>query len=155
MAALSRYRPTGKEKSGQSSVRRRKSLMQVVILMKKYSEIDRVVATAIRGREARDRDYRAQSLKIHPWVCARFGREFTRENLHELTVHHKDHDHDNNPPDGSNWENLCIYCHDNEHARYVNSTLGSETEEALTASVTHKPLRGLAELLKKVAKKQK
>ena len=23
----------------------------------------------------------------------------------------------NNPPDGSNWENLCIYCHDDEHSR--------------------------------------
>jgi hypothetical protein len=23
----------------------------------------------------------------------------------------------NNPPDGSNWENLCVYCHDDEHHR--------------------------------------
>jgi hypothetical protein len=23
----------------------------------------------------------------------------------------------NNPPDGSNWENLCVYCHDDEHSR--------------------------------------
>ncbi|MFA7667514.1 MAG: HNH endonuclease, partial [Burkholderiaceae bacterium] len=22
---------------------------------------------------------------------------------------------DDNPPDGSNWELLCLYCHDNEH----------------------------------------
>ena len=43
------------------------------------------------------------------------GREFSGKRLKELTVHHKDHDHDNNPPDGSNWELLCIYCHDHEH----------------------------------------
>ena len=122
--------------------------------MKKYSEIDRIVATAIQMREARDRDYRAQSLRIHPWVCARCGREFTRENIHELTVHHKDHDHDNNPPDGSNWENLCIYCHDNEHARYVNPAPESELEEALTKSPTHRPLAGLAELLQKAEKNE-
>ena len=122
--------------------------------MKKYSEIDRIVATAIQMREARDRDYRAQSLRIHPWVCARCGREFTRENIHELTVHHKDHDHDNNPPDGSNWENLCIYCHDNEHARYVNPAPESELEEALTKSPTHRPLARLAELLQKAEKNE-
>ncbi|QTG90742.1 HNH endonuclease, partial [Vibrio furnissii] len=26
-----------------------------------------------------------------------------------------DHDHTNNPEDGSNWELLCLYCHDHEH----------------------------------------
>ena len=81
------------------------------------SKIEQIVAHAIKSRDARERDYRAQSLKINPWVCARCGREFSTENLYELTVHHKDHNHDNNPPDGCNWENLCIYCHDNEHAR--------------------------------------
>jgi len=34
------------------------------------------------------------------------------KNLRELTVHHKDHDHHNNPSDGSNRELLCLYCHD-------------------------------------------
>ena len=34
-----------------------------------------------------------------------------------LTVHHRDHDHDNNPPDGSNWENLCAECHEAEHTK--------------------------------------
>ena len=66
--------------------------------------IDRVVAEAIRARETRERGYRAQSLKLHPWVCGRCGREFDQSNLHELTVHHKDHNHDNNPLDGSNWK---------------------------------------------------
>jgi hypothetical protein len=32
-------------------------------------------------------------------------------------VHHRDGNHQNNPPDGSNWENLCAYCHDDEHSR--------------------------------------
>ena len=79
--------------------------------------MDRIVSEARKSWQEREKGYREQSLKIHPWVCARCGREFTRENLHLLTVHHKDHNHDNNPPDGSNWENLCVYCHDDEHSR--------------------------------------
>ncbi len=63
--------------------------------------------------------YREQSLKIHGWICAKCGREFERENLRLLTVHHKDGNHHNNPPNGSNWENLCVYCHDDEHSRLI------------------------------------
>ncbi len=88
------------------------------------NKLDKVVAEARQNAEKRMQGYREQSLRIHPWVCGRCGREFTRENLHELTVHHKDHNHDNNPPDGSNWENLCLYCHDNEHQRYVEHVRG-------------------------------
>ncbi len=62
-------------------------------------------------------DYRERSLKIHGLICAKCGREFDFKNRHLLTVHHKDGNHHNNPPDGSNWENLCIYCHDDEHSR--------------------------------------
>lgn len=62
-------------------------------------------------------DYRRASLAIHPWVCAKCGREFSQSNIEGLTVHHRDHNHDNNPPDGSNWENLCIDCHADEHSR--------------------------------------
>jgi len=62
-------------------------------------------------------DYRERSLRIHGLICARCGREFDWKNRHQLTVHHKDGDHLNNPPDGSNWENLCVYCHDDEHYR--------------------------------------
>jgi len=83
------------------------------------ARLDRVISEARRAAEARAQSYREQALKKYPWVCGRCGREFTRENLHELTVHHRDHDHDNNPPDGSNWELLCLYCHDNEHARHL------------------------------------
>src|SRR5271169_1746717 len=66
---------------------------------------------------ASNSNYREQSLKIHGLVCAKCGRDFDFNNRHLLTVHHKDGDHQNNPPDGSNWENLCIYCHDDEHSR--------------------------------------
>lgn len=59
--------------------------------------------------------YRERALAILPHVCASCGRTFEGKRLRELTVHHKDHDHNNNPPDGSNWELLCIYCHDHEH----------------------------------------
>lgn len=61
--------------------------------------------------------YRNQALKMFPWICAHCGREFDGKKLSQLTVHHKDHNHDNNPLDGSNWELLCLYCHDNEHQR--------------------------------------
>ncbi len=112
--------------------------------------LDRVVADAIKEREKRELGYREQSLKIHPWVCARCGREFTRENLHELTVHHKDHDHDNNPADGSNWENLCIYCHDNEHQRYLDHIASdSDTHVINQGQVsTYKPFASLKEMMK-------
>ena len=62
-------------------------------------------------------DYRERSLKIHGLICGKCGREFDYKNSHQLTVHHKDGNPMNNPPDGSNWENLCVYCHDDEHSR--------------------------------------
>lgn len=61
--------------------------------------------------------YREQSLKIHGLICAKCAREFTDKNRHLLTVHHKDGNRGNNPSDGSNWENLCAYCHEDEHSR--------------------------------------
>lgn len=62
-------------------------------------------------------DYREQSLKIHGLICAKCGREFDSKDRNLLTVHHKDGNPRNNPSDGSNWENLCIYCHEDEHSR--------------------------------------
>jgi len=113
------------------------------------NRLDRVVADALKTREKREQGYREQSLKIHPWVCARCGREFTRGNLHELTVHHKDHNHDNNPADGSNWENLCIYCHDNEHQRYLEqaAAAGAILEKQPGPVSTHKPFASLKEMI--------
>jgi hypothetical protein len=63
--------------------------------------------------------YRERSLALHGWICAKCAREFEAPTLHLLTVHHKDGNHLNNPPDGSNWENLCVYCHDDEHSRGI------------------------------------
>ncbi len=61
--------------------------------------------------------YRERSLKIHGLICAKCAREFDYKDRHLLTVHHKDGNPGNNPPDGSNWENLCVYCHEDEHSR--------------------------------------
>ncbi|WP_291993750.1 YajD family HNH nuclease [Candidatus Accumulibacter sp. ACC003] len=82
---------------------------------------DRLIADAVRQRQTRESGYREQALKIYPWICGRCTREFTHLNLRELTVHHRDHNHDNNPGDGSNWELLCLYCHDNEHSRQLDA----------------------------------
>ena len=111
-------------------------------------KLERVVAEARRRAQERERDYRARALKMYPWVCGRCAREFTRENLIELTVHHRDHDHDNNPPDGSNWELLCVYCHDNEHSRYIDHVRGAGYEpEPKSEQATHRPFGGLDALL--------
>ncbi len=90
--------------------------------------------------------YREQALKLFPWLCGRCGREFSGKNLRELTVHHKDHNHDNNPADGSNWELLCIYCHDEEHTNYIGPSLGSAGPRVSPA--THKPFAALDDFLK-------
>ena len=111
--------------------------------------MDRVVAEARRNQEARERGYREQALKMYPWICGRCAREFSLNNLHELTVHHRDHNHDNNPPDGSNWELLCLYCHDNEHSRYLSAGFSLTNQGATDNSATFKPFAGLEELLKK------
>jgi 5-methylcytosine-specific restriction endonuclease McrA len=72
---------------------------------------------AMRRQTEDTTNYRTKSLKIHGPICAKCGREFDQANLSQLTVHHKDGNHNNNPADGSNWENLCIHCHDDEHSR--------------------------------------
>ena len=109
---------------------------------------DRLVSQARRERALRERGYRSQALKIHPWICARCGREFSGRKLRELTVHHKDHNHDNNPPDGSNWELLCLYCHDNEHSRNEIAAYGDVTPDTQADASTHRPFAILEKLLK-------
>jgi len=112
---------------------------------------DPIVVEAQRYRAQRDKTYRERALKIFPWVCGKCGREFSGKRLRELTVHHRDHNHDNNPPDGSNWELLCLYCHDNEHARqqvadaYGEATPGEDREPPST----YKPFADLEGLLKR------
>jgi len=111
------------------------------------SKLDRLVAEARRAAEKREESYREQALKIYPWICGRCAREFTHANLRELTVHHRDHNHHNNPPDGSNWELLCLYCHDNEHQRQLEATSGGSTDTAGRGGATHSPFANLKSLL--------
>jgi 5-methylcytosine-specific restriction endonuclease McrA len=110
---------------------------------------DRIVSEARLLREKREKGYREQALKLYPPICARCGREFAGRNLHLLTVHHKDHNHDNNPTDGSNWELLCLYCHDNEHSRYLDA---SESDKPIPgereAPGRYTPFADLKDLLK-------
>ena len=97
--------------------------------------------------------YREQALKLLPWICTRCAREFPASRLRELTVHHKDGDHHRNPPDGSNWELLCIYCHENEHARFEDAKAGGGGKEKAKPPATHRPLAGLAGLVKQKKKR--
>jgi len=114
------------------------------------NRLDRIIADARRKQDERAQAYREKALKLYPWICGRCSREFTQQNLHELTVHHRDHNHDNNPEDGSNWELLCLYCHDNEHARYLaqHENSGVTTGDTRTTSASYKPFSGLQDLLK-------
>ncbi len=73
----------------------------------------------LKEASAPKNDYREQSLKIYGLICAKCAREFDHKDRHLLTVHHRDGNHNNNPPDGSNWENLCVYCHDEEHSKGI------------------------------------
>jgi hypothetical protein len=101
-----------------------------------HAKLDRIVTDARRNADTREQGYRERALKLYPWICGRCAREFTLVNLRELTVHHRDHNHDNNPPDGSNWELLCIYCHDNEHQRQLELH-GREGVHHLVAPAEH------------------
>ncbi len=108
---------------------------------------DQIVINARREQELREQSYRGQALKMYPWICGRCAREFTHKNLAELTVHHRNHNHDDNPQDGSNWELLCLYCHDNEHQRYEETRFGLETSENNAAISTHNPFANLKSML--------
>ncbi len=116
-----------------------------------HSKLDRIVAEARRNQEERERGYREQALKLYPWICGRCAREFDLKNVRELTVHHKNHNHDDNPQDGSNWELLCLYCHDEEHRRYITAGTygGSNTDKPKDLGSGHKPFADLASLLTK------
>jgi hypothetical protein len=97
--------------------------------MKKRDPLEKMY----RELAEKEKGYRARALKLFPHVCASCGREFTGRNLKELTVHHRDHNHDHNPPDGSNWELLCIYCHDHEHEKHKMKGYGGAPEAAFQA----------------------
>ena len=103
-----------------------------------------------RDLEIRQKSYRERALKLFPHVCASCGREFSGKKLRELTIHHKDHDHTNNPNDGSNWELLCLYCHDHEHEKYkLQGLVGDLTQPAAPAVARMaNPFEKLGDLLK-------
>ncbi len=115
------------------------------------NNIKESVAEARRIQQERKNSYRERALKLFPKICGRCGREFSGKRLRELTVHHKDHNHDNNPPDGNNWELLCIYCHENEHARdqvadaYDNEPSGEVSDN----NSINNPFADLGDLIKK------
>ncbi len=115
---------------------------------------NRTITEARQAREQREKSYRERALKMYPWVCGRCGRDFSGKKLRELTVHHRDHNHDHNPPDGSNWELLCIYCHENEHSRYLEEDTYRhlETEAEPGPGSSHRPFAGLEALLQKKEK---
>ncbi len=114
------------------------------------AKLQQIISQSLQTQTQREAGYRDKSLKMYPWVCGRCAREFTRANLTELTVHHRDHNHDNNPPDGSNWELLCLYCHDNEHSRYEDTAKYSQTIPGGDArqAATSQPFANLKDLLK-------
>lgn len=113
------------------------------------NKLDKIVADAQRQKLDREQGYRERALKMYPWICGRCQREFNRQNLLELTVHHRDHNHDYNPEDGSNWELLCLYCHDNEHQRLLEATATAGSTTSAQPGATHNPFASLADLLKK------
>ena len=122
-------------------------LLQTIMKTIDHRRLDRVVLEARQAADRRAEGYRERALKIYPWICGRCGREFTRMNVRELTVHHRDHNHDNNPVDGSNWELLCLYCHDNEHQRRLESAAGGGDSRKGPANATHNPFADLKKLL--------
>lgn len=109
-----------------------------------------ILAQLRRDLEIRQKGYRERALALFPHVCGSCGREFSGKKLKELTVHHKDHDHNNNPPDGSNWELLCIYCHDHEHEKYKLKGYvdGSAPAEGPATAPIANPFEKLDDLLK-------
>ena len=104
--------------------------------------LDRVVREARRNAERRAAGYREQALKMFPWVCGVCGRTFTHSNLQLLEVHHKNGNHDDNPPDGSNWELLCTYCHEHEHSKLKDAE-GRDAASGAPSTATHNPFADL------------
>ena len=116
----------------------------------KTNKFDQAIADARRASDKRELGYREQALKLYPHICGRCCREFTRANLPELTVHHRDHNHDHNPSDGSNWELLCLYCHDNEHQRQEEAHQGNTSNnDGESDDATFNPFADLKSMLDK------
>jgi len=128
---------------------------------KEKSAEDIVREMKISQKLSTGEDYREKSLAINGLVCARCGREFSEAKRHLLTVHHKDGNHHNNPADGSNWENLCVYCHEDVHSRGIlaeylgGGAQGKEVSLVYDDAPTPVGSGLLAEKLKKALEKKK
>lgn len=111
-------------------------------MAQKSERLDQLVLEARRNAEKRAEGYRARALSLYPWVCGKCARTFSNANLQLLEVHHKNGDHDDNPADGSNWELLCTYCHENEHSK-VKDAAGRSSIETTSAPSTFNPFADL------------
>jgi len=118
-----------------------------VAMAKTSSRLDQVVLAARRNADRRAKGYRAQALKLYPWVCGRCARTFTHANLQLLEVHHKNGNHDDNPSDGSNWELLCTYCHEHEHSKLMDMAGRSDVDQSATPTATHNPFAQLRAMI--------
>lgn len=116
-------------------------------MAKDTSRLDKVVLKARQNAEKRTQGYREQALKLFPWICGRCARTFDHKNLHLLEVHHKNSNHEDNPSDGSNWELLCTYCHENEHSKLRNS-MGRIAIKKDEATSNFNPFDKLKDMLK-------
>lgn len=116
-------------------------------MAKDPSKLDKVIREARRQADVRAAGYREQALKLYPWLCGRCARSFDRSNLQLLEVHHKNSNHNDNPPDGSNWELLCTYCHENEHAK-LKDAAGRVATDPIASAATFNPFADLKERLK-------
>jgi len=111
-------------------------------MAERKNRLDEVLREARRDDAKRAAGYRAQALKLYPWVCGGCARTFTHANLQLLEVHHKNGNHDDNPPDGSNWELLCTYCHEHEHSK-LKDMAGRTGGEPAVAEATYNPFADL------------
>ena len=113
-----------------------------------------LLAELHRDVDLRQQGYRMRALKLFPHVCASCGRAFSGKRMRELTVHHKDRNHENNPPNGTNWELLCIYCHEDQHGStlefFERGDLGPTRDT--TPPLTQRPFAKLAELMETMKK---
>lgn len=116
-------------------------------MSKDPGKLDKIILEARQKADKRAQGYREQALKLFPWVCGRCARSFDHKNLQLLEVHHKNNNHDDNPPDGSNWELLCTYCHENEHAK-LRDFEGRSDDGKLGTRATFNPFADLKERLK-------
>ncbi len=117
-------------------------------MAKSNDRLDSIVREARRNAEQREAGYRAQALKMYPWVCGVCTRTFTHSNLQLLEVHHKNGNHDDNPPDGSNWELLCTYCHEHEHSK-LKDMAGRQDVKQDGPVATHNPFAALKDMMER------